>query len=210
MAMEIVFLTGRPLPTWLAVPAGPVRAVHLYLHGSGERGGDPARLSRWSLPGLIARGLDVPFMVVAPLCPADGDWADAAHVRAAEDCLLAALPAGVSPCLSISGFSMGARGVWQALETRRLPYARALIVAGRVPAGPCPTLGSDTAIRLIHGALDDHQDAVAMADYCARMRQRNRTIVYEEIPGAGHFIADAVYGRAAVRDWLGGGTAMTG
>lgn len=208
--MEIAFLTKGPLPTWVAVPTSPVRAVHLYLHGSGERGEDPERLTRWSLPGLIARGLDVPFMVVAPLCPYGGDWDDRAQVSAAELCLRAVSRGYDGLPLSISGFSTGARGVWRALESRALPYGRAPIVAGRVSLEPMRTPGERVQIRVIHGALDDHQDASAMADFCGRLRGRDCRVDYEAMPGAGHFIADEVYGRSAILDWLSGLSATAG
>lgn len=189
-----------PLPTWLAIPARPYTSAHLYLHGSGERGDDDSKLRRWSLPGLVDRGLELPFMVAAPICPIGRDWGERALVTAAFSSLALLAPRQDALSLTISGFSMGARGAW--IAAGQSLVSRALIVAGRTApdllSAPLPA----TQIKVIHGAADDHQPASEMRDFCGHASRIGVAIDYEELPGKGHFIADETYSRADVIDWL--------
>jgi predicted peptidase len=41
----------------------------IFLHGSGERGNDPNRLKVHSLPKIIDKDEEFPFIVVSPQCP---------------------------------------------------------------------------------------------------------------------------------------------
>lgn len=189
-----------PLPTWLAMPTRSCTSAHLYLHGSGERGDDDRKLRRWSLPGLIDRGLELPFMVVAPICPIGRDWGEASLVGAAFSSLALLAPRHVASSLTISGFSMGARGAW--IASAQSLVSRALIVAGRTApdllSAPVPT----TRIKVVHGAVDDHQPASEMRDFCDRASRIGVQIEYKEVPEKGHFIADETYSQLDIIDWL--------
>jgi predicted peptidase len=46
----------------------------LFLHGAGERGHDLERIKKHGPPRLIARGQQLPFIIVSPQCPDDRWW----------------------------------------------------------------------------------------------------------------------------------------
>lgn len=46
----------------------------LFLHGAGERGEDGDIVRTQGLPAYIESGHDLPFIVVAPVCPPDQRW----------------------------------------------------------------------------------------------------------------------------------------
>ena len=65
------------LPYLLATPdasVSPLWPLLLFLHGSGERGTDLARLTEWGIPKELATGRHIPFLVVVPQCPPDTIW----------------------------------------------------------------------------------------------------------------------------------------
>src|SRR3989304_1053435 len=43
----------------------------LCLHGASARGVDPEEIRRADLPATIEAGVEYPFIIVAPLCPAE-------------------------------------------------------------------------------------------------------------------------------------------
>lgn len=122
---------GRPWPTIV------------FLHGMGERGGPEERalVARWGLPALRQAGrrptsLPFPFLVVAPQCPAEQTWSDAAQQARLESLLDSLVAAGATDPgrLSLAGFSMGGIGAFTL--ALRLPHRFAALVSvcGRCPA----------------------------------------------------------------------------
>ena len=82
----------------------------MFLHGSGERGRDLAKVQVHGPPKLVADRPDFPFIVVSPQCPDDETWSD--------DILLALLDEviarhKVDPTrVYLTGLSMGGAGTW--------------------------------------------------------------------------------------------------
>jgi predicted peptidase len=50
------------------------RPLVLFLHGAEERGDSLPRICARGLPALVERGQNVPFITIAPLCPAEAYW----------------------------------------------------------------------------------------------------------------------------------------
>ena len=67
--VELDYLLYLPEET----PATPPPLL-LFLHGVGERGSDVAKVKENGLPARLENGLELPFVVVAPQCPADSWW----------------------------------------------------------------------------------------------------------------------------------------
>lgn len=115
----------------------------VFLHGIGERGGpgELDRVARWGLPRLrlaAAPPAGAPafrFLVVAPQCPADRTWRDAAMLDRLEALLDGLVADGRTDPerLTVAGFSMGGIGAF-ALALR-LPgrFAALVPVCGRCP-----------------------------------------------------------------------------
>jgi predicted peptidase len=107
----------------------------LFLHGSGERGGDLALVTRCGLPARLERDLELPCFVAAPQCDAGSDWelqADA--LLALLDDLQARLP--IDPQrIYLTGLSMGGRGAWLLGAFHPERFAALVPICGRRP-GP--------------------------------------------------------------------------
>ena len=57
----------------------------LSLHGAGERGDDLGLVLAQGIPKRIAQGEDLPFVVVAPQCPADQRWSASSLARLLDE-----------------------------------------------------------------------------------------------------------------------------
>jgi len=204
--MKIHHMTTGALPVWLAIPAASPVRFHLHLHGSGERGSDVGNLSKWGLTRLIAEGLELPFAVVVPVCPADSDWKEPQQIAAAEQCLTAIMDeAGHrGRAASISGYSMGVRGVWNSLNRHSGLYDRVLVVASRAPSSPPKPVDPGLSLRIFHGSDDDHEPVAKVRSFCATAAKLGWNLRFEELPAAGHFIAEDVFRRTDIQQWLAG------
>jgi predicted peptidase len=155
----------------------------LFLHGSDERGDAPARVSRHGLPRLVADGRDLPFVLLAPQCPAGRRWS----VRALSALLqhaLATFPVAPDRVV-VTGLSLGAEAAWALAMYHPTWFAGMATVcgggapsrAGRLRHLPC---------RVYHGALDTQvplADSQAMVTALAAAGGDVRLVIY---PDAGH------------------------
>ena len=85
----------------------------LFLHGGGERGDDPHMLKIHSIPMIVEREPDLPFVVLSPQCPADSSWVteiDALEALLEEVCGTYRVD---RRRLYLTGPSMGGMGTWQ-------------------------------------------------------------------------------------------------
>jgi predicted peptidase len=83
----------------------------LFLHGSGERGTNLAKVKLHGPPRLVQSHADFPFIVISPQCPEDAQWD--------EQLLLALLEKVIatykvdSHRVYLTGLSMGGYGTWK-------------------------------------------------------------------------------------------------
>ena len=143
---------GRPegAPDWPLV---------LFLHGSGERGGDLELVKREGLPRVVEREASFPLAVVAPQCPEREAWYRYPRTLIALlDHVLASWP--VDPArVYLTGMSMGGYGVW-GLAAR---FPRRFAAIAPVCGGGLRSQGfpdklkalKDVPIWAFHGARDE-------------------------------------------------------
>lgn len=104
----------------------------LWLHGRSLRGRDLSLLKRYGPPALIARGRQLPFVVVAPQLPPDGSWYDLAPVADLLDDVLARYP--IDPeRVYLLGFSMGGGGAYRMAFDYGDRFAAMIAIAGHTP-----------------------------------------------------------------------------
>lgn len=172
----------------------------IFLHGSGERGADIARVKAHGPPKIADRDPDFPFILVSPLLPAEEDW-DIAKLDAIVDDITARLP--IDPeRIYLTGLSRGGHATWRwgALEPDR--FAALAPVAGRGdPATACAL--TDIPVWALHGDRDDvvvPEGSFAMARAiraCGGLR--SRLTIY---PDLGHNAWDPAYDSPALYLWL--------
>ena len=171
----------------------------LFLHGSGERGGDLAKVKVHGPPHQLDDREDFPFVVVSPQCPADQRWqADA----------LAALLGDVTKRLRIdpdrvyvTGLSMGGRGTWDLAMSYPERFAAIVpVCGGALPDRAC--LLRDVPVRAFHGARDTVvplAESTTVVDAVKKCGGTAELVVY---PEAGHDAWTATYADEALWEWL--------
>lgn len=172
----------------------------LFLHGSGERGSDIARVKVHGPPKYADTHADFPFILISPQLPADEDW-DTAKLDRILKHALATLP--VDPDrVYLTGLSRGGHAAWRWAAAEPERFAAVAPVAGRGdPAIACAL--KDVPIWALHGDRDDvvtpeGSFAMARAIRACGGRQSRLTIY----PDLGHNAWDPAYADPALYLWL--------
>lgn len=190
---------------WVDLPAGyaddPGRRWPLivFLHGSGERGDDLARVRVHGLPRHLDAGQAVPAIVVSPQCAADHDW-DPHWLHALLGDLHQRLR--IDPArVTATGLSMGGAGCWDWASA----YPQDL-------AGIAPVCGfgrwlrvarmREVPVRAYHGLDDTVVPAQAQRDLVAALRAAGGRAELTLYPGVGHDAWTPAYADPGLVPWL--------
>ena len=113
----------------------------LFLHGAGERGNDVQRVTVHGPMSLVKQGTNFPFIIVAPLCPANELWQNEPLLQLLDH--VTESYAVDTNRVYLTGISMGGYGTWKlGLEN-----------AGRF-AAIAPICGGGNMIEIIMGTWD--------------------------------------------------------
>jgi len=202
---------GAKHPFVVFIPAAyqPGRAapVMLFLHGSGERGGNNIDQMMAGIgPALWKRKATFPFIVVLPQCRANANWlVDGADAKRALGMLRQVQAEfGTDPDrVVLSGISMGGSGTWSIAA--RDPSAWSAIVP--MCARPDATLaGNFAAARLpiwnFCGDKDRPETVKANREMADALRQAGAISTYTEYPDVGHNCWDKAYGTDELYTWM--------
>ncbi len=172
----------------------------IFLHGSGERGSDIARVKVHGPPKIAERDPTFPFILVSPQLPAEEDW-DLAKLDAIVDHATETLP--VDPArIYLTGLSRGGHATWRWAAEEPGRFAAVAPVAGRGdPSTACALI--DTPVWAFHGDRDDvvtPEGSFAMARAIRACGGReSRLTIY---PDLGHNAWDPAYDDPALYLWL--------
>ncbi len=199
--------TGNSLPYAVHVPSGyqddPGRRwpLVLFLHGASERGDDPSALSAHGPVKQAALGADLPFLMVAPQCPAHSTWAcevDGLHALLDE---IAALYRVDEDRVYCTGLSMGGSGTW-ALGAR-FPgrFAALLPICGSWLPEAAPRIAK-LPVWTFHGEDDtdipvNHTEQVVEA-----LQALGSDVRFTRYPGVGHDAWTRTYDDPEVYAWM--------
>jgi predicted peptidase len=171
----------------------------LFLHGSGERGNDISKVKWHGPPHLVAKGRDLPFIVVSPQCPSGKQWVPVE---------LAALLDQVESQYRVdtnreycTGLSMGGFGTWAlATEFPQRFAAIAPICGGGDPknAGRIASL----PIWVFHGAKDDDVPIACSQAMVDALRQAGGNPAFTIYPEAEHNSWTATYADERLFQWF--------
>jgi predicted peptidase len=171
----------------------------IFLHGSGERGDDLARVKANGPPKYAGAGRRFPFVLVAPQIAADAVWQSDA-LDALISNLLARLPVDPDRVL-ITGLSLGGIGAWRYAMDYPQRLAGIAPVCGAGDPGGAPLLVK-LPIWAFHGARDDVVPLFTeqrVVDAVNALGGRAKFTVY---PDVGHNAWDPAYADEALYDWL--------
>ncbi len=173
----------------------------LYLHGAGGSGTQPDAIRREGLPARVESERNFPFIVVAPQCPLGAFW------NTREDEVLAILDDLEeqwhidSDRVYLTGFSMGAYGVWQLAEHHPERFAAIAPVSGGGDPTHARTL-QDMPTWIFHG-IDDQVIRCSESEKMAEaMRNVGAEVELTLYPGMGHDCWKKVYVNEGLYRWF--------
>lgn len=172
----------------------------IFLHGSGERGSDVARVKVHGPPKIADRDPNFPFILVSPLLPAEEDWS-LAKLDRILDHVARTLPVDRER-VYLTGLSRGGHATWRWAAAEPTRFAAIAAVAGRGdPANACAL--KDLPVWALHGDRDDvvtPEGSFAMARAIrACGGRKSRLTIY---PDLGHNAWDPAYDDPALYLWL--------
>lgn len=171
----------------------------LFLHGSGERGSDIAKVKLHGPPKIADRDPDFPFVTVSPLLPAEEDW-DTAKLARLLDHVVKRLRVDRTR-IYLTGLSRGAHASWRwgAAEPER--FAAVVPVSGRGdPSQACRL--KDMPVWAFHGDSDGVVTpfgSFAMVEAIRSCGGKPRLTIY---PDTGHDAWTRTYDDPALYAWL--------
>lgn len=194
--VELRYLVWTPDPALRPVDGWPLM---IFLHGSGERGRDLARVKAHGPPRYAAAGRSFPFVLVAPQAD-DGDSWHSDAIEALRADLVGRLPIDADRVL-ITGMSMGGYGAWN----YAVAYPEQLAAAAPV----CGVGNVERAARVVpvpvwafHGARDTVVPIAADREMVDAVREAGGQVRFTVYADVGHNAWDRAYADPALYTWL--------
>lgn len=196
--VALSYLLIQPDPAAFAPNAK--RPLVVFLHGSGERGDNLDLVKKHGPPMQALQGDGLPFVVLAPQCPA-GKWWDPTVVIALTKKIAA--EENIDPTrIHLTGLSMGGFGTWDIIAEAPDLFASAVPICG----GGDPVTASkikNIPIWTFHGEADDVVPVTKTREMEKALRaagaQRLRCTYY---PGVGHDSWTQAYADPALYAWM--------
>jgi len=171
----------------------------LFLHGSGERGDDLAKVKNQGPLGYINKGHPLPFIVITPQCPA-GTWWETARLAHLLDEVCAANR--VDPKrIYVTGLSMGGYGTLDLAGTYPDRFAAIAPDAG----GENPALAGrlrKMPAWFFHGSEDTVVPTRYSLDLVAALQKVGAPVKLTLYPGLGHGGWETTYSNPELYTWF--------
>ena len=178
----------------------------LFLHGAGERGSDLGLVKRNGPPRLVEEGMELPFIVVSPQCPANSWWnlhvedlallLDELQVRYRVD----------QTRIYLTGLSMGGYGSWHLAAEFPERFAAVVPICGAglhffgFPARV--QVLRDVPIWVFHGAKDEVVPLRESEILVNELRKVGGRVLFTVYPEAGHDAWTETYADPKLYTWL--------
>ena len=172
----------------------------IFLHGSGERGEDVAKVKVHGPPKIADRDPAFPFLTMSPLLGTDQDW-DIAKLDELVDHI--AKTYRVDPArVYLTGLSRGGHASWRWAIAEPKRFAAVAAVAGRGNPGEACRL-MDVPVWAFHGDRDDVVVPEGSFNMARAIRAcGGRKIRLSIYPDLGHNAWDPAYDDPALYAWL--------
>lgn len=199
------FQTARgPLP-YLFAPSwrGAAAPLVVFLHGAKDRGHDLSQLLAWGFPKFVAAQNELGYHWLALQIPSEAKWPD--YQAELFDLIESLKPIHGADRFLLSGFSLGSAGAWEIGVRHAHRLTGLVIVSGRLPE----TLSlaglralDKTPVWIFHGEKDDKVPVSGAVAAFEALRELGGPARLTLISTGDHFIADEVYSRPALQEWL--------
>ena len=191
----------------LAYPESGTEGLPLliYLHGAGERGDTPDKIShleRHGVPKLLKEGRELPAVVLCPQCPTYAVW-DNMVFRVRELIDLVTRDFSIQKDrVVLTGSSMGGYGTFAMALAYPTLFAGIAPISGGNMSWRAPNLKT-TPVYAIHGASDTLVPPVCTTLMTDALKKAGGEVKLLLLEGQGHNDAiDYAYRKTDVLDWL--------
>jgi predicted peptidase len=199
--------TGNDLPYALHVPSGyqldesKKWPLVLFLHGASERGDDPSPLAVHGPVKQAAQGADLPFVVVAPQCPAYSTWScelDGLYALIEEVSAHHRIDADRVYC---TGLSMGGTGTWALAARFPNRFAAVVPICGAWMPEIAPRI-AELPVWTFHGEEDSSIPVKHTEQVVGALRNLGSPVRFTRYPGVGHDSWTRTYDNPEVYEWM--------
>ncbi|HTE83166.1 MAG TPA: prolyl oligopeptidase family serine peptidase [Dehalococcoidia bacterium] len=171
----------------------------LSLHGAGERGDDPDLLLLHGIPKRLSEREDLPFVVVAPQCPADERWAADSLARFLDE---VERGSPIDPDrIYVTGLSMGGSGTWSLALAQPHRFAAIAPICGRGDPTQVSVL-RHLPVWVFHGARDPLVPLTRSEEMVDALRQCGGDVRFTVYPDADHDSWTQAYATSELYRWL--------
>ena len=178
--------------------------VMLFLHGRGESRGPLSIVAKWGPPRMAQRGDNLPYILIAPQCPAESRWTDddqQAGVLKLLDHITTTFPADTTR-IYLTGLSMGGYGTWKMATENPDRFAAVSPICGRGNPADAAKL-VDVPIWVFHGTEDTavlyrHSDEMVKAI----RKAGGKKVRFTTLQHVGHNSWSAAYATPELYQWF--------
>ena len=176
----------------------------LFLHGRGESYGPLRLVEKWGPPRMVARGDEMPYILVSPQCPGTTDWR-----KPEQQILLAQLLDHIikqfrvnEERVYLTGLSMGGYGSWQLAATHPDRFAAVAPICGGGDPEKADRLKS-LPIWVFHGDQDEAVPLQRSEEMVSAIRAAGSTTVrFTTLEDVGHNSWSAAYATPELYGWF--------
>ena len=155
----------------------------IFLHGSEQRGDNPALLDEMALLTFADEERDFPFIAVIPQCPRNSHWQPGV-VKSVLDAVTARLRIDKDR-IYLTGFSMGGYGVWQTAAAFPGTFAALAPISGMSDLPDVPRL-TGVPVWAFHGAQDENVAVTESQKMIGALRKLGSDARLTVYPGVAH------------------------
>jgi hypothetical protein len=178
----------------------------IFLHGGSSRGNDLKRVKANGIPDRIERGKELPFIVIAPQCPADkrwetDDWFDILYSEITTRYRID------TSRIYLTGLSLGGSGTWYLAIKHPSTFAAIAPISGKtshiqfISDSACKLAG--LPIWIFHGKDDEVVDVEETHKIVKRLDQCNINYSLSIFDGHRHWQTPwEVYGEEKIYSWF--------
>jgi predicted peptidase len=194
------------LPKQYAADSDIQWPVIIFLHGGTSRGNDLKRVKANGIPDRLERGMNIPFIVIAPQCPVDKRWEtdDWFNVLYGEITTRYRIDTNR---IYLTGLSLGGSGTWYLAMKHPSTFAAIAPISGKtshiqfISDSACKLAG--LPIWIFHGKDDEIVDVKETHQIATRLDQCNVNYALSIFDGHKHWQTSwGVYGEDKIYSWF--------
>lgn len=176
----------------------------LFLHGRGESNGSIRIVEKWGPPRMVARGQDLPYVLISPQCPRESRWTaddQMSMLLALLDHVTAEFKVDASRTY-LTGLSMGGYGSWRLAANHPDRFAAAAIICGGGDPAKASQL-KDLPIWVFHGTKDTAVPFSKSVDMVEAIRKAGgEKVRFTSLEEIGHNSWSAAYATPELFGWF--------